>query len=207
MLPIRDAAFTLHTDYHWEQTLPNLNPSKNKMGTSWALDTLLDGVLYKVIQRKDNKWVWVDRQEDLGANLASALYKLGESFRIDRVRTGYNDSLKKASADVSPEELARRTDKLLTYIKDTLLDIGMATQKGQKTREASLEEPIWGMFEDRLEARPQPYTRSAAQETALAAFGIDWAHPRSLRRFGKRLIGGFASDRSNRHNEIGRTHS
>ena len=158
-------AFTLHTDYHWEQTLPNLNPSKNKMGTSWALDTLLDGVLYKVIQRKDNKWVWVDRQEDLGANLASALYKLGESFRIDRVRTGYNDSLKKASADVSPEELARRTDKLLTYIKDTLLDIGMATQKGQKTREASLEEPIWGMFEDRLEARLKS-TRSAAQETA-----------------------------------------
>jgi hypothetical protein len=157
--------YNLHIDYHWEQTLPNLNPSKDKLGTSWALDTLLDGVLYKIIQKKDNKWVWVDRSEELGGNLASALYKLGESYRIERVRTGYNDSLQKAADGVSPQELATRAEKLMTFIKETLLDIGIAAQKGKRTREDSLEEPIWLMFEERLEARLKS-NPGAVEETA-----------------------------------------
>ncbi len=162
-------AFNLHTDYHWEQTLPNLNPAKNKMGTSWALDTLLDAVLYKVIQKKDTKWVWMDRNEELGLNLASALYKLGESFRLDRVRAGYNDSLRKAAAGVTAEELDARTGKLLAFIKETLLDIGMATQKGTRTRENSLEEPIWLMFEDRLEARLKSRPGASGETTEPVA--------------------------------------
>jgi hypothetical protein len=149
-------SYNLHTDYHWEQTLPNLNPAKDKLGTSWALDTLLDGVLFKVIEIKNKKWVWVDRNEELGSNLASALYKLGESFHVDRVRIGFNESLQKAKASLTEEQLAERSQNLLKYIKETLLSIGLATQKGTKRREDSLEEPIWAMFEERLTARMKP---------------------------------------------------
>jgi hypothetical protein len=145
--------YNLHIDYHWEQTLPNLNPAKDKLSTSWALNTLLDGLLYKVIEQADQGWTWVEKNEVLGVNLASALYRLGEYHRNGILQKNFDEGLRKASAALPREELQTRMENLLTYIQQTLLDIGLAAQKGLKTREDSLEEPIWLMFEEQLEAR------------------------------------------------------
>ncbi len=151
--------YNLHIDYHWEQTLPNLNPAKDKLSTSWALETLLAGLLYKVIQQTDRGWTWKDVGEVLGANLATTLYRLGEYHRNDILQKNFDESLRKASASLAPEEMLARSEKLLAYIKQTLLDIGLASQRGLKTREDSLEEPIWRMFEERLESQLLASTR------------------------------------------------
>jgi hypothetical protein len=159
--------YNLHIDYHWEQTLPNLNPAKDKISTSWALNTLLDGLLYKVIQQSNNAWVWKAGGEVLGSNLASTLYRLGEYHRSDILQKNFDESLVKAQRDVSAEELLSRTEKLLTYVKQTLLDIALAAQRGVNTREDSLEEGIWRMFEERLEDRLQT-SRKKEMETAAS---------------------------------------
>jgi hypothetical protein len=161
-------SYNLHIDYHWEQTLPNLNPSKDRLSTSWALDTLLDGLLYKVIQQTNDGWTWVERNQVLGVNLASALYRLGEYHRNDILQKNFDEAMRRAASEISPEELLNRTTRLLSYIKQTLLDIGLAAQKGAKTREDSLEEPIWRMFEERLESRVEvgrPATTDIAETT------------------------------------------
>jgi hypothetical protein len=171
-------SYNLHIDYHWEQTLPNLNPAKDKLSTSWALNTLLEGLLYKVIQQQDQGWTWVERSEVLGGNLASALYRLGEYHRNPILQKSFDESLQKACQSVPAAEIAARTEKLLIYIKQTLLDVGLAAQKGSKTREDGLEEPIWLMFEEKLEARLQSdkaagsenvenFTRSMARKLEL----------------------------------------
>jgi hypothetical protein len=166
--------YNLHIDYNWEQTLPNLNPAKDKMSTSWALNTLLDGLLYKIIQQTPGSWVWKETNQELGANLAAALYRLGEYHRNDRLQKQFDESLVKAQRTVSAEELLARTEKLLTYVKQTLLDIALAAQRGVKTREDSLEEGIWRMFEDRLEDRLQTSRKKDAD--------VGESTPRSMTR-------------------------
>jgi hypothetical protein len=158
--------YNLHIDYHWEQTLPNLNPSKDKLNTSWALNTLLEGMLYRVIRQTDAGWTWVDADQVLGTNLSSSLYRLGEYHRAvrDTLQKRLDESLRTAAAGVTPEELLARSEKLLAYIKQTMLDIALAAQKGNKTREDGLEEPIWTMFEDQLESKMRA-SRTASQES------------------------------------------
>jgi hypothetical protein len=148
--------YNLHIDYHWEQTLPNLNPAKDKLSTSWALNTLLQGLLFKVFVQSKSNWIWPERNQVLGSNLASALYRLGEYHRNEILQKALNESLVKAEISTTAEELLARTEKLVAHVKQTLLDIAFATQSGTKTREQSLEEGIWRMFEERLEERLRP---------------------------------------------------
>lgn len=154
--------YNLHIDYHWEETLPNLNPAKDKISTSWALDTLLDGLLYKVIQQNENRgYVWKSGDDFLlGPNLAAALYRLGEFYRSESeddpknaIRRTIDQNIRTAAQAISAEELLARTQKLLGYVNQQLLDVAMAGQRGEKTREDSLEQPIWRMFGERLEGR------------------------------------------------------
>ncbi len=157
-------SYNLHIDYHWEQALPNLNPSKDKLSTTWALDTLLEALLLKVITQTEKGWTWAEVGESLGTNLASALYRLGEYHRNPILKRNFDDSLKKAAAEVNAPELKSRTENLLTYIKKTLLDIGLDAQRGLKTREDGLEEPIWQAFEERLEHRLQSSAPADGEE-------------------------------------------
>ena len=163
-------SYNLHIDYHWEQTLPNLNPAKDKLSTSWALDTLLEGLLYRVIKQDERGWAWIHdgQAEVLGSNLASALYRLGEYHRNAILQKSFDDSLKRGAAAVTAEDLLGRAERLLTYIQQTLLDVGLAAQKGIKTREDSLEEPIWLMFQERLETRLQAKPASDATGGEIA---------------------------------------
>jgi hypothetical protein len=160
--PLR--TYNLHIDYHWEQTLPNLNPAKDKLSTGWSLQTLLEGLLFKVIQQSGDAWVWKERNQALGTNLASALYRLGEYHRSqnETLQKAFAESLAKAKAATPAEELLSRTERLLDFVKQTLLDIALAAQRGEKTRVQSLEEGIWRLFEEQLEQRLQSQQSAAS---------------------------------------------
>ena len=98
-------SYNLHIDYHWEQTLRNLNPAKDKMSASWPLNSLLDGLLFKVIRQSDAAWVWGDDNDVLGTNLASVLYRLGEYYRDSTMWRAFDQRLGGARAELPAEVL------------------------------------------------------------------------------------------------------
>ena len=163
-------SYHLHTDYHWEAALPNLNPRKGELSASWALDRLVDGLLTQVIVKTPTGLFWrrsAGEDEALGENLAAALYTLGE-YHLDKdLGPRFAHMVDAAKESVGAEELRRRAQLLDTWAGKLIEDIAMAARRGENTRQEELDQPvlrvIQSMVRGLLDAKPtRPFTKGSA---------------------------------------------
>jgi hypothetical protein len=139
-------AYNLHTDYNWEQSLPNLNPRRSEITVGWSLRVLTEGLLTRVIGRDERSWIWQvdgrDEIEHLGQNLSSTLYRLGEIHRIEDLQKKLETRLEAAwKALAGTREQERRQD-LRDLIQSLLAEMGRRELRGEVTRDDNLDRPI-----------------------------------------------------------------
>ena len=137
-------SYQLHTDYNWEKALPNLNPRRSEVTVGWALRALAEGLLTQVLARESGHWVWRGDgdAEQLGANLSSALYRLGEIHRIEDLQTRLERELRQARARLGGDATQERRSQLLAMIDSLLAEVGRRELRGEMTREDVLDRPV-----------------------------------------------------------------
>lgn len=138
-------AYHLHTDFNWEKALPNLNPRRSELTVGWSLRVLAEGLFTRVVAREDGFWVWhVDgpKQERLGSNLSSTLYRLGEIHRIDDLQARLDKRITEAWAQLDPATDGARRLEVLEPFKARLENMGLRQLHGETTREDDLDRPV-----------------------------------------------------------------
>ncbi|MBT3219624.1 MAG: hypothetical protein HN348_11080, partial [Proteobacteria bacterium] len=110
-------SFNLHTDFNWEESLPNLNPKRSEIAVGWSIEKMVEGLLSTVIQRNDTGiWVWRvgEGEEDmpLGNSLSSALYALAKIHREPDALRSFEVSIDHALRQVSKEDITSREQQL-----------------------------------------------------------------------------------------------
>jgi hypothetical protein len=162
-------AYHLHTDFKWEKSLPNLNPRRSEITIGWALRTLADGLLTRVITRVSQPGVWVwqregeERPDVLGTSLASALYRLGEIYRLENLRLRLEKDLRSAHQAMNAEAETTRRAKLLELVARLLEETDRRQLRGETTPEDMLDRPILRALKAEMERRTDwlPKTDSA----------------------------------------------
>jgi hypothetical protein len=159
-------SYNLHTDRNWEYSLPNLNPKSSELTVTWALQTLAEGLVTKVFSfhKPSKMWVWkmasndseTENAEELGPNLSSALYRIGEFHRQEELQKSLDKQLKAAKAKMLNTEVLktgnatgqrdvenelRRT--LISQFESLLVQMGRREMRGEMTREDILDRPIF----------------------------------------------------------------
>lgn len=139
-------SYNLHTDFNWEKSLPNLNPRRSEITVGWSLRMLAEGILTKVLSYQDGFWVWPVEEgnvQQLGENLASALYRLGEIHRrFKDLPQRLEDQIGRAREGMKPEAekeaRATQAEKFRSFLR------GMEGREldGAMTREDVLDQPI-----------------------------------------------------------------
>jgi len=151
-------SYQLHTDYNWEKALPNLNPRRSEITVGWALRVLAEGLVTQVVARESGYWVWrVDGQsevEQLGQNLSSTLYRLGEIHRIEDLQKRLDTELQQARAHLGAGVEVERRARLLELIDSLVGEVGRRELRGEMTREDVLDRPILRAL--KLEVQNQP---------------------------------------------------
>jgi len=173
-------SYNLHTDYHWEKSLPNLNPRHSEITVGWALEMLLAGLLTRVISRQDRGWAWrLDGNrgevERLGDSLSSALYRLGELHRNEDLRQRLDRQVAAAHRALTPEAAGERRRILLELVDDLLGKKGLRELHGEITREDLLDRPILRAMKAELQKdaalRPDGMATDEALYDRLEGFG------------------------------------
>ena len=160
-------SYNLHTDFNWEETLPNLNPRRSEITVGWALRVLAEGLLTRVIDedKVSGLWTWqkkgVDNPVVLGTNYAGTLYRLGEIHRLDNLRQRLETELRDAhKAMDAATETSRRAD-LMESVKHLMDAMDLWKLDGNTTAEDILDGPIVRALNEQL------------------ARGTDWLHKAS----------------------------
>jgi hypothetical protein len=141
-------SYHLHTDFHWEESLPNLNPRRSEITVGWALRVLADGLLTRVISRVPGSGVWAwqrggqDNATVLGNSLATALYRLGEIHRLENLQARLEKDLRDAHKAVTADVETNRREKLLGLIDGLLGEMESRQLNGTMTQEDTLDRPI-----------------------------------------------------------------
>ncbi|HZF09276.1 MAG TPA: tubulin-like doman-containing protein [Thermoanaerobaculia bacterium] len=140
-------AYNLHTDYRWERSLPNLNPRRSELTVGWSLETLLAGLVTRVITRSAQSWTWHfdgprREDEDLGHSLSSALYHLGQIHHQDELRELLDQQVRAARRELSEGALRERRGVLLDLVNDLLVEMSRRDRHGEVRRDDLLDRPI-----------------------------------------------------------------
>lgn len=146
-------SYNLHTDYHWEESLPNLNPEKSELEASWSLRKLAEGLVAGVIdQQQDRTWVWhlsaslsaaMEKDvEVLGRRLSSTLYRLGEYHRRDDLRRELDDQIRESLGRLRADEKKQRQENRRSAIEQVLKKIALQQEHGEITQDDVLDRPI-----------------------------------------------------------------
>lgn len=147
-------AYNLHTDFNWERSLPNLNPRGSEITVGWSLRVLTEGLLTQIIERQDGHWVWNmgdnGEVEQLGKNLSSTLYRLGEIHRIDDLQKKLEFQLQEAEARLDSTQEEQRRMKLQEFTESLLSAMGRRELRGEMAREDSLDRPILRALQEEL---------------------------------------------------------
>jgi len=154
-------SFHLHTDYHWEESLPNLNPLEAEMEVGWSLQKLADGLVAGAIQQKESiGWVW-QRQEEgqeisqpvvtLGKTLSSALYRLAEFHRSSDLRAAFDRQLAQSFSALENGELQKRQQRWRNAVSNVITEIELRQQNGEITQEDVLDRPTLRVLSKILE--------------------------------------------------------
>jgi len=139
-------AYHLHTDFNWEESLPNLNPRRSELSVSWALAMLADGLTTGVVAAEGKRWIWkvdgAEKVRELGDNLSSALYRIGEIHREEALRRAFERRITAGKEACSPAELGARRRRLGEAVEGLLEDIALRKSDGTLSREDTLDRPI-----------------------------------------------------------------
>jgi hypothetical protein len=148
--------YNLHTAFKWEKSLPNLNPKESQISTGWALQTLAEGLLTRVIarQREADTWVWFDeaRQpfEVLGSSLAATLYSLGEIHRLDRLHERLESDLRRAREAMGEDAESSERAKLQDILRSFAQEKDQRQRHGAITTDDVLDGPIYDALIEEL---------------------------------------------------------
>lgn len=155
-------AFHLHTDFHWEESLPNLNPSESELEVSWSIQRLAQGLVAGIVTQLENGgWVWnrkarlavdVPSAFPLGKNLSETLYRLGEFHRSADVRARFDSEVQDELSPLPKDEKQERQKRWQAAIKNVITEIELRQQNGEITQEDVLDRPILRLLDKVLEA-------------------------------------------------------
>ncbi len=149
-------AYKLHTDFRWEESLPNLNPRRSEITVGWALKALAEGLVGKVVRYQGGAWVWLMESSGelvaLGPDLSSALYRLGEIHQIENLNRELERGLRTAKLGLGPDEEGERRKRLAEQFQGLLGEIGLRKLRGELKREDHLDQPILELLSAQLAA-------------------------------------------------------
>jgi hypothetical protein len=159
---VDNRSYNLHTDFHWEHALPNLNPRKSELTVGWSLRTMLDGMFTRVIRpletvesRKGKRtWCWFRGEtnyEVLGQDLSETLYKLGEYHNHPDIGPHFEKSIRDKYSLIPPSDVRGTAEKLRSWFEEELTQIGLRNQGGETSREDNLEQPILRVLRDMVQ--------------------------------------------------------
>lgn len=163
-------AYHLHTDFNWEKSLPNLNPRRSELTVGWSLHVLAEGLVTEVLGRQDGHWIWhVDdqKQEQLGTNLSSTLYRLGEIHRIESLQGLLDKRIVEAWSRFKPEEDGELRQKVLETFKARENAMDLRQLHGRTSREDALDGPILRALLPEVERVRRPQTVVTSQDEDL----------------------------------------
>jgi hypothetical protein len=156
-------SWQLHTDYRWEKSLPNLNPRCSEITVGWALSSLAEGLVTGVVTRRQDLWVWNlggERRQELGADLSSALYRIGEMHRNESLQQILERSLSRGRERLGEEGEAERRRRLGEQLEAMLADLGLRELNGELSREDSLDRPLLRVLLEAVEKGAPPTSSS-----------------------------------------------
>lgn len=141
-------AYNLHTDFHWEKSLPNLNPRRSEITIGWSLRMLADGLLTRVITRQQGSglWIWQRSDEDkpmvMGKSFADTLYRLGEIHRLETLQQVLEKDLQDAHKAMTAEAETSRRARLLDLVESLMAEMDRRQLSGDTTDDDVLDRPI-----------------------------------------------------------------
>lgn len=139
-------SYHLHTDFHWEKSLPNLNPRRSEVTVGWSLRVLAEGLVTGVIKLQNNVWSWrlsdSDRLKQLDDNLAGALYAIGEIHRHEDLRQDLQGQLEAARRARTPEAENEKRQQVTAEIENLIRDMGLRELDAEIGREEVLDRPV-----------------------------------------------------------------
>ncbi|HYN76994.1 MAG TPA: tubulin-like doman-containing protein [Lamprocystis sp. (in: g-proteobacteria)] len=134
--------FRLHTDRHWEEALPNLNPRQAEVSAGWALRTFATGLVARVIGvdtltrngAECDEFVWrrpAGKPFELGAEFAQALAKVGIIHDDEHLSTSLTEQIKQYWGGMTAAERESRRQELIGQFNDDLDHISLKRVEGQ----------------------------------------------------------------------------
>ncbi len=166
--------YNLHIDYHWEKTLPNLNPHRSEISVSWSLSKLAEGLLTRTILFENGSWVW-NRGRDLaphllGDTLSTALYRIGEIHQHEDLNPLFEDRIREQRASMGEEAIDQRSRQLGQAMTKMIEEISLRDIDGKMTQEDVLDRPVLRVLLKQIESIGET-SPSAAKETAGDRYG------------------------------------
>jgi len=128
LLKVKDTkrGYPLHTDYRWEEALPNLNPEKQALTDSWAIQQLVTGLLTKIIYYDESQktfiWNHKGNERTLKPYLYGVLYDLNELYQDDDTRSAIETGIINASQDLDENTLKLRRTYLFNLYEQEILN-------------------------------------------------------------------------------------
>lgn len=175
----KNRSYHLHTDFHWEESLPNLNPRRSEIAVGWALTMLADGLGTRVITLTPQGISWQRTGQDkpivLGNTLATALYRLGEFHRLPNLQAQLEKDLRAAHNGITPEVERTRREELLGRIGKRLTDMDLRQSTGHMTQDDALDGPILDALRDEIRRQVDslPNAAVAAEDSLFGQFDVD----------------------------------
>jgi len=161
-------SYNLHTDYNWENSLPNLNPRKSEIAVGWSLKMLADGLLGGVIsQAEDGRWIWTlasggGAPTPLGSTLAAALYRLSEMHRHEDLGKVLDGEVRQAYERLDPAVREDRRKRYSALFQGALTQMGLREQAGKMSREDGLDRPILRALDEHFRSLPEESAKEGA---------------------------------------------
>lgn len=147
-------SYHLHTDFRWENSLPNLNPRGSEITVGWALRILTDGLITGVIRFERGSWQWLvggrPEGQDLGSTLSQALYKIGEIHRHDDLRKNLSRQMDRARKRLDKKTEAERREDLADHVEELITQIGFRERDGEMSAEDALDRPVLRALKEQL---------------------------------------------------------
>ena len=133
--------FRFHTDRHWEDALPNLNPRRAEVSAGWALKNFATGLLGRVIGIDENPRTTPcptlvrlapsgGKPFPLGAEFVLALAKIGAIHDDTHLRASLEEQIQQQLADLSAEAREARRQELITQLTADLDQISVKRVQG-----------------------------------------------------------------------------
>jgi hypothetical protein len=133
----------LHTDYHWEETLPNLNPRLSDLEGRRTLEKLAEALAAGLIQLGDDRtWTLAARgakSEFLGRTLSAALYHYGQYCRSEGLDRGLDNEIIRALKTLGTDGAKERRQHWQNIFQNLLDEIARHERDQRITREDVLD--------------------------------------------------------------------